>query len=508
MATVETEIRAHDGPSNEKSPEAGAATNKNDSIIDRVLRLLSSVRFGIIMLMLLLACCVIGMLVMQQNVQGFSQYYQRLSPAQRELYGKLDLFDIYHSSYFTFLLAVTALNIILSSIDRFPTAWRYIRKPRLLATPNFIRAQMFNTSSNASGTPESAAKRISTVWKELGFRSQVANGRDEITVFAQRNAWNRLGAYVVHIALLTIFVGGLLTSRYGIGGTMEIKPGETSNSFITFDSGLEDGGAAEARMPFEIECTDLQQQLVRPEGGLDVMNTIDWLSFVKIKEGGREVTALVHLNSPFDYRGYRFFQSSFEPTGYARQITIAQEGHTGPPVTIQRNGVAQIEGLGLVRYINFYPDFSGEHGHAANASGDYHNPAAELLITAPDGSVRTTFAYGPASALVDTSATATSPGAVDEISLKSFEKVATSHTLTVQYDPGRIPVYVGFTLLVVSLGGVFFFSHQRVWAVIEPNEKRLRIHFGGNTNRNKAAFEARFDFLVQASIGGKGQGHE
>ena len=496
MATIQTEVRAGKKRSLEQSAAAGASTN-NESLIDRGLRLLSSVRFGIVMLLLLLTCCVIGMLIMQQNVEGFSQYYQRLSPSQRELYGKLGLFDIYHSSYFTFLLAITALNIILSSIDRFPTTWRYIRKPRLQATANFIRAQMFNTSREANGTPEKAAEKISAVCRELGLRPKLGKGGDEITVFAQRNAWNRLGAYVVHLALLTIFVGGFLTSRYGVGGTMEIKPGQASNSFVTFDSGLEGGGAAEARMPFEVECTDLQQQLVRPEGGLDVMNTIDWLSFVKIKESGAEVPALIHLNSPFDYRGYRFFQSSFEPIGYARQITIAVDGDKGRAVTIERNGAAEIEGLGLVRYVNFYPDFTVEHGHPANASDDYNNPAAELRIVSPDGRVRTAFAYSAAGTLGGEAVD-------DKITLKSYEKVATSHTLTVQYDPGRLPVYVGFALLAVSLSGVFFFSHQRVWAVIEPDGKRSRIHFGGNTNRNKAAFETRFDYLVQASIGGRG----
>jgi cytochrome c biogenesis protein len=235
------------------------------------------------------------------------------------------------------------------------------------------------------------------------------------------------------------------------------------------------------------------------------MNTIDWLSSVKIKDGGREVSALIHLNSPFDYRGYRFFQSSFEPAGYAREITIAVEGEKGRAITIQRNGTGEIEGLGRISYVNFYPDFTVEHGHPANASEDYSNPAAELRITGPDGGVRTTFAYSMSANQDRPGSGTTGADPIDDkIRLKSFEKVATSHTLTVQYDPGRIPVYVGFALLVVSLSGVFFFSHQRVWAVIEPQGKRLKIHYGGNTNRNKASFEARFDYLVQTSIGGKG----
>ena len=90
----------------------------------------------------------------------------------------------------------------------------------------------------------------------------------------------------------------------------------------------------------------------------------------------------------------------------------------------------------------------------------------------------------------------------NKVLLKDFEKVSYTHTLTIQYDPGRVPVYIGFTLLVLALCGVFFFSHQRVWAVIEPDGKGSRIYFGGNTNRNRPAFEGRFNSLVQSVTGG------
>ena len=73
------------------------------------------------------------------------------------------------------------------------------------------------------------------------------------------------------------------------------------------------------------------------------------------------------------------------------------------------------------------------------------------------------------------------------------------------YDPGRTPVYLGFGLLTLSLCMVFFYSHQRVWAVVEPDGKHTRIYFGGNTNRNRPAFEARFNSLVQSVAGGSEQ---
>jgi cytochrome c biogenesis protein len=360
---------------------------------------------------------------------------------------------------------------------------------------------MFRSETELKSSADRAVETIYSNWKSQGFKPRVTRDHETITLFAQRNAWNRLGAYVVHIALLTIFLGGFLTSRYAVGGTMEIIPGKSSDVFTIFESGINGDKISKAQIPFSVECTDLQQQLVRPEGGLEVMNTIDWLSYIKIKEGGNEIPALVHLNFPFDHRGYRFFQSSFQPQGNARTITIETEQNgSKKQTTIPRDGFADIEGVGRVEFAAFYPDFSDEHGHAATISDDYNNPVAELHIAEPNGKIRQVFTQG--SAFVPHKSATTSDG-TNDIILKNFEKVATSHTLTIQYDPGRMPVYLGFALLTVSLCSVFLFSHQRVWAVIEENGKRSRVYFGGNTSRNRSAFEDRFNSLVKTTFGGK-----
>lgn len=484
MATTKTDIAAN------SSSERRASSKSGESIIDQALRLLSSVQFGLVLLLLLLVCCMIGMIIVQQNTEAFSEYFASLTPAQKAIYGKLGFFNIYHSWYFTALLATTALNIILSSIDRFPAAWSYIRKPRASASPAFISAQMFNATGEVGGSSRTAAAKIAAAWKNRGMRAHITETDDHITVFAQRNAWNRLGAYVVHIALLLIFIGGFLTSRYSVGGAMDILPGHSSSAFRTFDDGSENNRAGKVPLPFEVECTDLQQQLIRPEGGLDVMNTVDWLSFIRIKDNGQEISALVHLNTPFDYRGYRFFQSSFTPEGNAREITVRLGGRD---MTIARNQSVEVEGVGIVSYTAFYPDFVFEKGRAVTASGEYSNPVAELRIETADGS-RRAFAFNRL--MLDAQ-----PEAKDEkILLRSFEKVATSHTLTIQYDPGRLPVYWGFGLLVVALSAVFFFSHQRMWAVVETEGRKSKIYFGGNTNRNRPAFEGRFNLLVKSAI--------
>ncbi|HKG22370.1 MAG TPA: cytochrome c biogenesis protein ResB, partial [Blastocatellia bacterium] len=329
MATRESEASVKPHASAGTGSAVKTRPEKHDSVLDRVLQLLSSVKFGVSMLMVLLTMCIIGMLIMQVEVEGFQEYYVRLSPAQRLVYGGLGFFDIYHAWYFTFLLAVTGLNIILASIDRFPTAWQYHSKPKASASPNFIRAQMFNQEDESSERPPVLAERVRAAWKRNGFRPRIKEDGDRITVFAQKNLWNRFGAYVVHVALITIFIGGFLTNRYGVGGMMEIRPGKSSNTFNTFKMTLDGQRTAPAMLPFSIECTDLQQRLIRPEGNLDATNTIDWLSYVKIKDGDRETDAVVRLNNPFDYRGYRLFQSQFTAVGNAREITVRLEPVSG-----------------------------------------------------------------------------------------------------------------------------------------------------------------------------------
>ena len=508
MATSESEAAA-----NPKSVAAGAPTvkiraKKGDSVLDKGLGLLSSVRFGVTMLMIVLACAMIGMLIVQTDVDKFAEYYARLTPAQKYVYGKLGFFNIYHSRYFALFLAITGLNIILASIDRFPAAWQYVVKPKRTASPKFIQAQTFNADAQKAERPKSVAEEIAGAFRKQGFRPKVAEEGGRTTVFAQKNVWNRLGAYSVHVALLTIFTGGFITSKLSVGGVMELMPNKSSNTFVTREVQLDGDHMGSAQLPFDVECQDIQQTLIRPEGGLDASNTQDWLTWIKIKDRGREVQGLVHLNEPFDHAGYRFFQSFFQARGNAREITL-QIAPTGggetKEVKIKRNDGAEVPGVGHLDYVNFYPDFIIEGGKPGTESGDYNNPAAQLQVTSPDGKVRGAFAFTAAKTEEFVKQNGKEAEDVMTVAgykflLKDFEKVATAHTLTVQYDPGRLPVYTGFILLVLSLCGVFLFSHQRVWAVIEPagEGEAAHIYLGGNTNRNKLGFEARFNSLAES----------
>ena len=128
-----------------------AAPRPSASVFARALDLLSSVRFGVALLVLLAAACMVGMLIMQVNVEGFAKYYAELSPSQKLLYGSLGFFDIYHSWYFDAMLVVLSLNIVLSSIERFPGAWTYVSRKKLDASAHWLRGQEQHATLSMEG---------------------------------------------------------------------------------------------------------------------------------------------------------------------------------------------------------------------------------------------------------------------------------------------------------------------------------------------------------------------
>src|ERR1051325_1848122 len=122
----------------------------------RFLDYISSVRFGIILLCALVVLSIVGMLIMQQNVEGFDAYYVSLTPAEKLVFGRLGIFDIYHTWYYNFLLLILSLNIVLASIEHFPDSWKFIASPKTWGTKDWLlsrrKSHVFNTDTSDPST--------------------------------------------------------------------------------------------------------------------------------------------------------------------------------------------------------------------------------------------------------------------------------------------------------------------------------------------------------------------
>jgi cytochrome c biogenesis protein len=509
-AIEETKTDASVRPEPRPRTSAPAAAAAPSALLTKPLKLLSSVRFGVTLLVLLVIACMIGMLIMQQNVEGFDKYYAELTPSQQLVYGSLGFFDIYHVWYFNALLLVLSLNIVLASIDRFPGAWLYLSRRKLEASRPYILNQKQHATLTVEGESRSAvAERISVACRSVGLRATVTERNGRTHILAERGAWNRLGAYAVHVALLTVFTGGFLTAQFGREGQMPLQPGMSSSSMTNLAFELDQIKRVPVAVPFTVTCLDIQQKLIKKDGTIQANNTIDWLTRIRIKDEYGEREGLVHLNTPYDYRGYRFFQASFISFGMARHITLrltpALGASAAQEVTIKRDGEAVLADGTKIEFEDFQPDFTmGQGGRPDSRSGDYNNPAAILKVTSPSGEQKKAYAFEME---LPDGAPVGAPVFGYKYRLVDFEKVPLQHVLALQKDPGRLPFYVGSVMLIGALCSVFFFSHQRVWAVIEEGREagRIEVALGGNTNRNKLGFEDRFKKLVKAISGQSGE---
>ena len=476
---------------------------KTAPILNRIIDFLSSVRFGVVLLCILVILSVAGMLIIQQNVDGFDAWYASLTPAEKIVGAYLGVFDIYHSWYYNLLLLILSLNIVLASIDHIPNSWSFISKPKLDASRKWLLGQKQNSIVEIKGINEAeVAEKISANFKKQGFTPTISQKKGKFYVFGESGRWNRMGAYIVHVFLLTLFLGHFVALQTGFDADVQFAPGEETNQIEMIRFKLDQKEKFAVGLPFTITSTDIQQKLIDPNGSIEITNTIDWSTTIKIDDpeyGTTERT--VSLNNPYSYRGYRFFQASAITLGSARNMTLELTPETGgAPFTVNlaRNGSATLPDGTKVDYDAFLPDFAlNSEGKADTRSGDYNNPAVKLNITKPGG--EKAIAYAFAAKLPD-SAPIGAPVAGYKFFLADFEKSPYAHVLSIKYDPYNaafIAWYVGGIGLMGALVFVFFVSHRRIWALIDNQDnENFEVVIGGNTNRNHQGFEDKFGKLI------------
>lgn len=497
---------------------------KTAPLLNRVLDFLSSVRFGVVLLCVLVLMSLVGMLIIQQNVNGFDAYYASLTPAEKMVYGSLGLFDIYHSWYFNFLLLILSLNIVLASIDRFPSAWAYVKKPKTAATREWLLTQKQHAILEITGESlQKVQQTISNTFKDNNLsataneqkvnvyavdesgRKDFSNilNRKQIVVFGESGKWNRLGAYIVHVFLLTLFLGHFTALQTGFDADVRMMPGQQTNEIQLIEFNLDKQERFAVGLPFTITCTDIQQKLIDPKGAIDIGNTLDWRTQIKINDPEYgETVADVSLNKPFEYRGYRFFQASAITVGSARTMTLQltpENGDAPINVDLMRNGSTVLPDGTKIDYEAFFADFAfNAEGQPDTRSANYNNPAVKLNITTPAGERKAAYAFaGNISDKIPVGA----PVAGYKWRLINFEKSPLAHVLSIKYDPFNaafVAWYIGGFGLIGALMFVFFISHKRIWALIEEkSENDFEVVLSGNTNRNEPGLENKFRKIVE-----------
>ena len=392
-------------------------------------------RFGIILLVLIALCSVVGTVIPQgREIAWYAQTY-------RSFHGYillLRLNRIFESWYFIALLVLLCLNLSLCSILRIRTVVKAAKgeTERAAKTPDTVRL-----------TPEGTEK----LREYLTDRHCKAESVGEATVW-RRHSFGRYGTFITHLSILLTVIFGALALYTPTVTDRDCMPGES----VFMDDGT------------EIHVHDFR--IADDTGRLDYQSHVQ----ITLPNGRRSEIAELKVNHPFSFGPWKLFQQTF---GTAGSVTVTDlENGGSDDFLLTEQSYLSADGKSGILYDTLYPDFIRDPGGEVTlitiTQGSYPHPIYQAE-TFSDG------VFTPVLA---------EPG--EELTVN---KLRFRFNAPVDYPGIRIKhvsrlwngaLAAAFTLMIAGLYITFFYEPVLVktdkegYAVLGPKPERMRIELG------------------------------
>jgi cytochrome c biogenesis protein len=426
------------------------------TLFTQIWNFFSSVKLAIFTLCAIALTSIVGTIIPQGESAAF--YVKNYGAKTAQFLHILDIPEMYYSWWFLGLLGILSTNLIICSLDRFPSVWKIITTDNLTISPERIE-KMPNCQKWEFGTDKLDHIQLAGLLKENGWTATSKKfGNDEL-FFSQKGKWSRAGVYIVHFSILLIFVGAIIGHFFGFKGSVMIpEMGSTQKVFAYKDAGTLDLGFEVRNNSFVIEFYDNGMPKV-------------YRSSLTVLEDGQEVLSRdIEVNNPLTYKGITFYQSSYQ--GYQDFIVNITENTSGDAkhfnIPFQKQMAWEEKGLqfGIIN-----AEAVGQRVVRAKVwfkSGD--NPPSVEWLKDND---KATFTSG-----------------TKEYTLSAKQMYATG--LQVAKDPGVWVVYIGCGMMILGLYMAFFMSHQRIWLYKKNGSSVPQLWLSGSANKNKMAFAKFF----------------
>ena len=445
-------------------------------------RTIASIQTGVVLLILVVILSAVGTVVLQRPVTESDEMQSAYSPHVLRILDAVGLTDVFHSWWFLGLVLLVSLCITAASIDRFPNSWRYFSRPYKYPDEGFRRAS-HPQKSLAIADEESGLVAAQRALHALGYKPERVVREDHFSIFAERSRISELAVYIVHASLLLIFFGTIVDGLWGWRGTLNLNEGQTSNLVE-----LRDGTTR--TLPFAIRCDSAGQ-----ENYQDGTPKKWWSKLVVVKDGRDVQKKEIVVNDPLLYSGVRFYQSSYGQNGKVDKFVLVATPSNGSgekqEIGLALNDTVPLDADTTVRFAEFFPDYAVRDGQVYRKSNELENPAAHLVVTSKSAGKDFDVWFPALDEVADNSKAPYQFQATD-LKMGHFTGLQVSH------EPGQWGVWSGVVLMGVGLAFVFYVVHMRFWAVpvCDPKTGKSSLWIGGTANRNRDAFEQRFNNLV------------
>ena len=118
--------------------------------------------------------------------------------------------------------------------------------------------------------------------------------------------WKRMAVCALHLSILLILLGALLTMLTGQHGRMKLEPNRPNSHFFMKN---QDDITKEA-LPFSITLDHFEVETYP-----DSPKPKDYISYVQLKDGNTTTETTISMNNILRHRHYRFYQSDYDEHG-------------------------------------------------------------------------------------------------------------------------------------------------------------------------------------------------
>jgi cytochrome c biogenesis protein len=442
--------------------------------MDILYDLFRSLKLTISLLILLAILSIIGTVITQNATKA--EYIQRYGVRLYEVLNFFNLFNMYHSWWFSAILLLLVINLIACSIQRLPGIWRQIfREPGSGALENSMLKSLPYVEKIQISSPVEAKgeEKIRSHLKGWFKNLKRTETESTITLYSEKGRFSRLGVPVTHLSILIILIGGITGSLFGFRGFVNIFEGETVDRIYLK---VKDEEVPKA-IGFSVRCDDFKITYYDLPGRKE-RHVKEYTSALTILEDGKEVLKKnVQVNHPLHYKGLAFYQSNYGTLnditlGVQRKETkekVLLKGLEGETVPIPNSNA-------VIRLLKYAPQV--------------HNfgEGVQVVLFKPDQEPRAFW-------ILRNYPKFNQP--IGDDSQLTFEGVSSKEYtgLQVTKDPGVWIVWIGSGLMILGLIVSFFFSHQRIWVRV-PKSPGKEIILAGSANKNRVGFEKTFNELI------------
>ncbi len=437
-----------------------------------------SVKLTIALFILLALASVLGTLIPQGR--SGAEYAARYGDLSGPLM-KLQLTDLYHSPWYLALLFLFALNTIFCTLARLGPKWRRAFRPSPDVDDKSLQAMRIKDRVRIHGPLPAGAERVRRALASRRYRVKTAGEGPRLSILAQKRRLGWFGSDIVHVGLLIILAGGVISGWTSRRAVLEIRVDQTVDV---------------PHAMFRVRLDRFETEYY-PQGAVKA-----WKSTVTVVENDAPVlTRVIEVNHPLTYKRFSFYQTSYGWDWDNPRLEIDVKKPADPAylkslsAKVGERVAVDDPDFTHVAVSRFVPDFViGEGNQVQTRSPEPNNPAAMVEVWKGEERVYSgwTFAKYP-----DFGEGHKVGQASLSFVLKSYEAPQYS-VLEAAKDPGATFIWLGCIFVTAGFFLAFYWPPREIRVALEEVQGKSEAVLGGFASKNREAFQAEFDLLVES----------